>query len=47
MIHNRSQTPRDIRNVDPHPGEFTEASVRAAGSIMARRQQLRDGGVVD
>lgn len=42
-----SETPGTIRNIDPQPGEFTEAILRAVGYTQRRIQELRDAGVVD
>ncbi|MBP1687463.1 MAG: CoA transferase [Deltaproteobacteria bacterium] len=42
-----SDTPGTIRNVDPQPGEFTEAILRDAGYTPAQIRELREAGVVD
>lgn len=42
-----SDTPGTIRNVDPQPGEFTEAILREAGYTAEQIQELRDTGIVD
>jgi formyl-CoA transferase/CoA:oxalate CoA-transferase len=42
-----SETPGDIRNVDPQPGEYTEAILSEVGYTKQRIQELRDTGVVD
>ncbi len=42
-----SETPGVIRNVDPQPGQFTEAILSDVGYTKRRIQELRDAGVVD
>ncbi|MBI4515757.1 MAG: CoA transferase [Deltaproteobacteria bacterium] len=42
-----SETPGVIRNVDPQPGEFTEAILRDVGYSSQRIAELRDAGIVD
>jgi alpha-methylacyl-CoA racemase len=42
-----SDTPGTIRNVDPQPGEFTEAILREAGYTTEQIRELRDTGIAD
>lgn len=46
MVH-LSDTPGTIGNVDPQPGEFTEAILRDAGYTTEAIRELRDTGIVD
>jgi crotonobetainyl-CoA:carnitine CoA-transferase CaiB-like acyl-CoA transferase len=42
-----SETPGEIRHVDPQPADFTDEILAEAGLSPARIAALREAGVVD